>query len=343
MVRGSIRSRAACITRPGARTLAAVPRTSTRQLDLFAPADPLAPVYADAAALAAKLPPNLRFGTSSWSFPGWAGIVYARARTESELARDGLEEYARHPLLRTVGIDRGYYAPIPPADFDRYAAQLPAGFPCCIKAPAAVTSAIVPGSDRAGRAVENPDFLSPERFHALLGEALTTRFLDHTGMVLVEMPAVPEALRPTPAALAARVNDFLAQAPPSLRFAFELRDPSLFSRAYTDALARHGAAHVFNHWSAMPTLSRQAARIDVRAQPFAVIRLLLPRGARYEERKRALAPFDALRAPDPAMRDEVVALTEAALAAQRDVWVLVNNKAEGSSPLTIRALAERLA
>lgn len=320
-----------------------MPRTSTRQLDLFAPADPLAPVYADAADLAAKLPPRLRFGTSSWSFPGWAGIVYSRARSESELARDGLEEYARHPLLRTVGIDRGYYAPIPPADFDRYASQLPAGFPCCIKAPAAVTSAIVPGSDRAGRAVANPDFLSAQRFHEQLGDALTTRFADHTGVVLIEMPAVPEVARPSPAELAARVDAFLAAAPPSLRFAFELRDPSLFSRGYTEALARHGAAHVYNHWSGMPTLARQAARVDVTAQPFAVIRLLLPRGARYEERKRALAPFDALKAPDPAMRDEVTALAQAALNAERDVWVLVNNKAEGSSPLTIRALAERLA
>jgi uncharacterized protein YecE (DUF72 family) len=321
-----------------------VPRSAPReQLDLFAAPDPLAAVYADAAALAARLPPNLYFGTSSWSFPGWAGIVYGRARGEAELARDGLAEYARHPLLRTVGIDRGYYAPIPPADFARYATQLPTGFRCCIKAPAAVTSAIVPGSDRAGLAVANPDFLSVERFNAQLGDALCARFLDHTAAVLVEMPAVPAVARPSPGEFAARVDAFLAGAPRALRYAFELRDASLFSRAYTDALARHGAAHVYNHWSGTPSIARQAARVDVRAQPFAVIRLLLPRGARYEDRKRALAPFDALRDPDPAMRAEVVDLARAAMEAGREVWVIVNNKAEGSSPLTIRALAEGLA
>lgn len=314
-----------------------------RQLDLFGPRDPLAAVYADAAALAARLPDDLRFGTSSWSFPGWAGIVYAQRRSEAELARDGLEEYARHPLLRTVGIDRGYYAPIPPDDFARYAAQLPQGFRCCIKAPASFTSAVVPGSERAGRAVRNERFLSAAHFDESLGDALRARFLPHTAAVIVEMPAVPPHERPTPAELAERVDAFLSAAPPEIRYAFELRDPTLFSRAYTDALARHGAAHVYNHWSGVPSLARQAQRVDVRAQPFVVLRLMLPRGARYEERKRAFAPFDALKDPDPAMREETLAIVRAALAASKPVWVIVNNKAEGSSPLTIKALAEALA
>lgn len=320
-----------------------MPRGPSEQLDLFGPRDPLAEVYADAAALAERLPPALYFGTSSWSFPGWQGIVYARQRSEAQLARDGLAEYARHPLLRTVGIDRGYYAPIPEADLARYADQLPDGFPCCIKAPAEITSAIVPGSDRAGRAVSNPKFLSPNDFDAMQGAALRARFLPHTAAVIVEMPVVPPHLRPSPSELAERVDAFLSAAPRELPFAFELRDASLFSRAYLDALTRHGAAHVYNHWSHTPSLARQAQRVDVRAMPFALVRLLLPRGARYEERKRALAPFDALRDPDPAMRAEVSDLARAALEAGKRVYVIVNNKAEGSSPLTIRAIAEALA
>src|SRR5258706_12832907 len=71
-------------------------------------------LYGEVQPLAAKLPLKLRMGTSSWSFPGWHGLVYAQRSTEKELAREGLREYARHPLFRTVGIDRGHYAPIPP-------------------------------------------------------------------------------------------------------------------------------------------------------------------------------------------------------------------------------------
>jgi uncharacterized protein YecE (DUF72 family) len=32
--------------------------------------------------------------------------------TTRRLARTGLRAYAQHPLLRSVGIDRTYYAPI---------------------------------------------------------------------------------------------------------------------------------------------------------------------------------------------------------------------------------------
>src|SRR5829696_2869805 len=112
----------------------------TSQLSLFEQipdrgehADAVARQHAEALPVADALPAGVFFGTSSWSFPGWAGIVYSKSRSTTELAREGLAEYARHPLLTTVGIDRSYYAPIPVADLQEYAAQLPPGFRCCFK------------------------------------------------------------------------------------------------------------------------------------------------------------------------------------------------------------------
>ena len=37
----------------------------------------LARVHDEARAIAARLPEGVFFGTSSWSFPGWAGLVYS--------------------------------------------------------------------------------------------------------------------------------------------------------------------------------------------------------------------------------------------------------------------------
>ena len=42
------------------------------------------------------------------------------------------------------------------------------------------------------------------------------------------------------------------------------------------------------------------------------------------------------------MRQDVVKLVRAALDRDMECYVLVNNKAEGSSPLTVRALAEQV-
>ena len=50
-------------------------------------AEQLAGEHAAAAALAARLPREVRFGTSSWSFPGWKGLVWPRRTTTAVLSR----------------------------------------------------------------------------------------------------------------------------------------------------------------------------------------------------------------------------------------------------------------
>jgi uncharacterized protein YecE (DUF72 family) len=305
-------------------------------------AERLAREHAEAAAIAARLPSSVRFGTSSWSFPGWKGLVYSRRTTTSVLARDGLLEYARHPLLRTVGIDRGYYGPIPGADLERYAEQLPAGFPCCAKAPEAVMAAA--RSVQPGEAVrENPDFLNAQRLiDEMVGPFLEV-FREHTGPFLLQMPPAPRDKRPPPAEFAEKLDRLLAALPKGARYAVELRDPALFTPEYLAVLAARGAAHVYNYVTAMPMPQEQAAAAPIETAPFAVIRLLLAPGTRYNDRREEFAPFDRIVAPDPEMRRQVVALARAGASLGRDVFVLVNNKAEGCSPLTIRALAELLA
>jgi integrase len=59
---------------------------------------------ADVLAVAGALPPQVHLGTSSWSFPGWSGIVYGDDYSNSKLSRDGLTAYGAHPLLRTVSM-----------------------------------------------------------------------------------------------------------------------------------------------------------------------------------------------------------------------------------------------
>ncbi|HEY6050547.1 MAG TPA: DUF72 domain-containing protein [Thermoanaerobaculia bacterium] len=284
---------------------------------------------AECAAIAARLPENVRFGTSSWSFPGWAGIVYSRRASASELAKTGLIEYARHPLLGTVGIDRGFYAPIPAEDLRRYAEQLPPGFPCCTKAPEAVTGAA------------NPEYLSARRFEEDMLAPFWESFAGHAGPFLLQFPPAPPAARSSPREFAETLDRFLGQLPRRFRYAVELRDPTLLTEEYGRVLASRGAAHVYNCASAMPMPEDQALRIPAVAAPFVVVRLLLRPGTRYDDRREEFLPFDRIVDPNPEMRRQTVELARAA--AGRDVFVLVNNKAEGCAPATIRALAEELA
>lgn len=315
----------------------------SEQLGLFGPRidrPSLCEVYAAAEALVRVLPEGLSFGTSSWSFPGWHGTVYCERRTETELARDGLREYARHPLLTCVGIDRGYYQPIRAVDLERYASQVPRGFRCFIKAPASVTAPTITHGSRSRPPVFNNDFLSPVRFERdVLDEIETARFADHLGAIVIEVSPTLSSFRPEPRVFARRLDALLSVIPDALPVAVELRDRALITDDYVNVLRRRRAAHVYSHWAHMPSISAQRRLVPLSVNPFVIVRLLLPPGAAYEARRRQCEPFDRLIDRDPAMRAEVIALVREALGASLRAYVLVNNKAEGSSPLTISELA----
>jgi uncharacterized protein YecE (DUF72 family) len=315
---------------------AAGPRTSVRPTTAGA----LAARFERLRRVAAALPPGVRLGTSSWSFPGWRGLVYSEATPASRLARDGLREYSRHPLFGTVGVDRSYYAPVPDDDFRRYAEQLPDAFPCCCKAPAQVTSAVLP---EHGSREPNPEFLSAARLVEDLLDPVSRAFRGHAGPFILQFPPMLRRSGLDPVAFLDGLDRFLDELPREFQYGVEVRDRKLLGGEYARVLARNGAAHVYNAWTAMPLPGDQAALVPVETMPFVMVRLLLPPGATYEDQREAFAPFDRLVAPDEAMRGQVVDLVGRAVARAIPAYVLVNNKAEGSSPLTIEALAERLA
>ena len=120
-----------------------------------------AAVDAGVAAVAAALSELVYLGTSSWSFPGWAGIVYDRAASERELARDGLAAYSRHPLLRAVGIDKSFYAPVSAEELARLAAQTPSSFRFLVKAFDPITSPVLRSFGRGAEGDDRRKDVSP--------------------------------------------------------------------------------------------------------------------------------------------------------------------------------------
>ncbi|MFW2389988.1 MAG: DUF72 domain-containing protein [Polyangiales bacterium] len=291
-----------------------------------------------------RLPEKLRLGTSSWTFPGWAGLVYHRRYpNQKAFLRDSLGEYAQHPLMRTVGVDRGYYSPVAEEELSAYSSQLPDDFRAAMKVWQRVTMPGFPRhpryGDDAGKA--NPSFLDPELFAHAVHEPARLGFSRHMGPWIVEIAPSPTPLDPT--WFCEKLDAFLEAAPSDFPFSVELRNRKLLTAEYARTLQKHGASHVFNYWSKMPKLAEQRRVEGLLEGAQLVVRLLLPPGGRYADLKEAYAPFDRLVAPQPEMRKDVAELVRDALERDKECYVIVNNKAEGSSPLTVRALAELLA
>ena len=314
------------------------------QLSLFDADREESDPWKDLRALSHRLPHKVRFGTSSWTFPGWSGLVYQQSYpSQKAFVRESLREYATHPLMRTVGIDRSYYQPMAVADFKHYAEQLPDGFPCVMKVWQQVTTPRFARHPRFGdlSGQANPNFLNPTFFYEQVLTPLADAFIDHTGPLVIEIP--PTHGKYSPIEFCERLSLFFDGVPSSYRYAVEIRDPVLFTSEYVSVLMQHGATHVFNYWSWMPDLEAQLKMPDALMGPEVVVRLLLPPGTDYEEQRESYQPFDRIVAPDEKMREDVVDLIHEALGKDFDVFVLVNNKAEGSAPLTIEALARMVA
>src|SRR6185436_10041683 len=101
-------------------------------------------------------------------------------------------------------------------------------------------------------------------------------------------------------------------------------------------------AHVYNHWSYMPTLAEQHTRMGTFTAPFTVLRLLTPLKISYEAAKKQAEPYTKIVAELPEMRRETIELVKKASGEGRRAYVLVNNRSEGNAPLTIQALAKAL-
>jgi uncharacterized protein YecE (DUF72 family) len=311
-----------------------------KQLALFSgkaePELPIPEIEADRA-LAADLAPSILLGTSTWTFPGWRGIFYPKAIPERELTTHGLRFYTRNPLFRTVGIDRSYYAPLRADELARYRDDLPDGYGCAMK----VWSGIVARRDPATRE-RSPSFLDPRVFADQVLAPIERSFSRNVGVLLLVLSPMRAEERMDPQELAERLDRFFEEAPRSFRYAVELRNPELLSRAYLDVLTRHEVTHVLGLWERMPTIGRQLAVPKILTAPLVVCRLSIRPGERYEERRRICAPFDKIVAPDEESRADVVEVARRCAREGRSLMVIVNNKVEGSAPLSVRAIARRI-
>lgn len=290
--------------------------------------------------------PLVRFGTSSWAYEGWQGLVYHRTYPKNRFSQDTLAEYATYavdgtPLFSTVGIDHSFYRPASAKQLRHYASQVPAHFRFCAKVWEELTIPAYANLPRYGAkaGTPNPRFLDAAAFCDLVLKPVEEGLGAKLGPFMFEF----QRWGIDSATFLDRLDKFLSQLPVGPQYAVEVRNPAILGQRYRDILRAHGIAHVYNHWTAMPPLSDQHRLLeDTFTAPFIVFRLLTPLGLAHEKAVERYRPYDRIVQPQPRMRQDTVALVKQAIAEGKSAYVLVNNRSEGCSPLTVRALVEAL-
>jgi uncharacterized protein YecE (DUF72 family) len=299
---------------------------------------------------APALPVDIRLGTSSWSFPGWRGLIYQGIHPPAALSKKGLAAYAQIPLLRTVSLDRTFYAPLTAIEYARYAAQVPDHFSFVVKAPALVTDAVMRDEEGRGK-VANPHFLdasiAAREFVVPCLEGLGAK----AGPLVFQVSPLPRSLVEEAATLIERLAAFFAALPAELGkhrplYALELRNAELLTPRLMKMLAGAGVRYCVGLHDRMPEVERQEAALralDGDTPGDLVVRWNLHRGFLYQAAKQRYEPFDKLVDEDPETRRTLARMAAAAFKAKRRVWITANNKAEGSAPLSLLKLAGEIA
>lgn len=296
------------------------------------------------------LPTDIRLGTSSWFFPGWRGLVYDGIHPQVTLSRKGLAAYAEIPLLRTVSLDRTFYAPISAVEYARYANQVPDDFSFVVKAPALVCDAVMRDEEGRGK-VPNPHFLDA----AIAAREFVVPCLEglkgKAGPLIFQVSPLPRGLVEDASLLIERLEAFFAALPRELGrhrplYALELRNAELLTPRLMRMLGRAQVRYCVGLHARMPEVERQETALktlDGETPGDLVVRWNLHRGFVYQAAKQRYEPFDKLVDEDGQTRQILARMAVAAFKAGRRVWITANNKAEGSAPLSLLKLAQEIA
>jgi uncharacterized protein YecE (DUF72 family) len=299
-------------------------------------------------ALAERLPATVHIGTSTWSFPGWRDIVYGDEYSSAKLSRDGLNALGAHPLLRCVSIDRSFYGPLSVADYARYANQVPAHFRFIVKAPASVTDATIRG-DKGAPAGDNPAFLDARIAIDEFVQPCVAGLGEKAGALVFQIPPLPDAMVVDPTAFLDRLSEFLKALPPlpgESCYAVELRDAIMLTPRFIRVLRDAKVRYCVGIHARMPDPRRQAkalALLDEGGLGPLIVRWSLQGGFKYEQAKAKYEPFDKLVDEDPDTHEALAELALRYALAGQPVVIAVNNKAEGSAPLTCFKIARNMA
>jgi uncharacterized protein YecE (DUF72 family) len=313
------------------------------------------------------LHPNVFMGTASDRYAGWIGQIYSEERygqkiskrsktvggrtvTEETLPVESVEEYFQH--FAVLELDFTFYRVLldtelkPTQNYHvlrTYGKHLGRDDRLILKVPQIIFAQKL---WRGGQFVENPDYLNAEIFTRQFYKPATDLLGDRVNGFIFEQEYQRKQDRVSPDTYAASLDKFFQKIPQDDRYHIEVRTDSLLTRPYFTLLEKFGIGQVLSHWTWLPPLRTQFAkssRTFLNASKQCVIRLMTPRGTRYEEAYIKAFPFDKLvdGMMSPDMVEDTVGLMQAAIDQNVRANVVINNRAGGNAPLTAQKIAQQ--
>jgi uncharacterized protein YecE (DUF72 family) len=311
--------------------------------------------------------PGVEFGTASDRYAGWTGQIYTPGRYEAKISSrtkklgrrtyeekvlpvECVEEYFRHFgileldftfyrfLLDAEGKPTGTYRTL-----EAYRRHLSGGDRILLKVPQAVFARHIFHGKSYGA---NPDYLDADLFARRFYEPAATLMEPHLAGFIFEQEYQRAGERQGEGDLLSAMKAFFSALPGDRRYHVELRTGAYLKESLFELLGKFGIGQVLSHWTWLPSLEAQFRKAGGRifsSDGRCLIRLLTPRGLRYEEAYHRAFPFDHMvdGMMSRGMVEDTVRIMREVLEKKSEVTVITNNRAGGNAPLLAREIAHR--
>lgn len=267
---------------------------------------------------------RVRFGTSSFSDPGWLGTFYPRGTRPS----DYLRYYATQ--FDTVEIDATYYA-IPSDDtVDGWARKTPDGFVVAAKFPRRIVHAGA-STDPDPRRLLTRDATYAERDEFL---QVMSRLGAKLGPLLLQFPYLDVQAFESQSQFFDRLERFLEDLPHDLSFGVEIRNREWLGESLAKLCRRQRVALVLVDRAGMPHGQDVSRNLDPVTGNFVYVRLLGDRHRIERITRHWNREVIDHRASLERWADLLAWMDER----QVPTWVFTNNHYAGHAPTTVRRL-----
>ncbi|GAB4185217.1 MAG: DUF72 domain-containing protein [Calditrichia bacterium] len=288
------------------------------------------------------------WGTCSWKYNSWYGLVYSQPKTNNHL-----KEYVQH--FNSVEVDQWFWSlfgidkvKLPsPKTVEEYAQAVKGhpDFKFSVKVPNSITLTHFYRKNKAEPLRANPYFLSEQLFldflHLLepLWPNLGPLMFQFEYLNIMKMSGLPRFLD--------MMGSFLEKLPKEFQYGIEIRNPNYLRSEFFRFLRDHSVSMVFLEGYYMPPIAEVYRKIrqttsNIREIFHSPVVFRLHGPSRDDIEVISGEIWNKIYVPQDDSLQSISQIIRELLEADIEVYVNANNHYEGSAPLTISRLKELL-
>ena len=281
----------------------------------------------------------LKFGTCSWKYDSWKGLIYS-----ANADKNYLIEYANYYNL--VEVDQWFWSLFPGNQVKlplaktvaHYNASVPENFEFGIKMPNSLSLTHFYNRNKSAPLLENPHFFSPDLYLHFLDSLAG---LQHKlGPLMLQFEYLNKQKMPSQTVFMQKMSEFVAAIPRPVPLAVEIRNPNYLNDAWFHFLQEHKIVPVLMQGYFMPSIIETCEKFRGYFQEKIIIRLHGPdrQGIEKTTQKR----WNQIVAPKDDELQRIAEIVQQLIQDKIQVYFHVNNHYEGSAPLTIEKIRDRI-